>query len=109
MNKKHRKNMDTEKFAMGWAVLIVSGLIKNETAKLQRAIVKRGAHKLAPKTYALSCIRGQTGMEKLVSELRALGTKETSFRAMYVTRSQWERSYMVHGLSAEPAPEDENA
>ena len=39
-------------------------------------------------------------MEKLVNELRALGTKETSFQAIYVTRAQWERSFMVHGLHA---------
>ena len=101
--------MDTTKLSMGWAVIIVSGLIQKETAKLQRAIVKRGAHKLAPKTYALSCIRGQDGMEKLVAELRALGTHETSFQAIYVTRAQWERSYMVHGLPASPITENENA
>ena len=101
--------MDTTKLSMGWAVIIVSGLIQKETAKLQRAIAKRGAHKLAPKTYALSCIRGQEGMEKLVAELRAIGTHETSFQAIYVTRAQWERSYRVHGLPASPITENENA
>ena len=100
--------MDT-KLSMGWAVIIVSGLIQKETAKIQRAIVKRGAHKLAPKTYALSRIRGYDGMEKLVAELRALGTHETSFQAIYVTRAQWEFCYMVHGLPAAPITENENA
>lgn len=91
--------METTKFSRGWAVMTVSGIIPTETAKLQRALVKRGAHKLAPKTYALPGIAGEKGMERLIAELRALGTLETSLRALYVTRAQWERSYMVHGRS----------
>jgi CRISPR/Cas system-associated protein endoribonuclease Cas2 len=92
--------MDTTKFSMGWAVMTVEGLIAKETAKLQRALMKRGAHKLAPRTYALACVAGEKGMAKLVAEIRALNTKETSVRALYVTRAQWERSYMVHGVAA---------
>ena len=94
--------MDTLKFNHGWAVLVIGGMIRKETARLQRFIIKRGAHKLAPKTYALSGIRGQPGMEKLVAELRALGTRETSFHALFVTRAQWERGYMVHGIPSTP-------
>lgn len=87
--------MDTEKLTMGWAMIIVSGRIPKETAKLTRGVIKRGGHKLAPKTFAIACIRGQEGMQKLVTEFKALGTKETSFHAVYVTRAQWERSYRV--------------
>lgn len=89
--------MDTEKLKTGWAVLTVSGMIPNETARLRRFVVKMGASKLAPQTYALSCIRGLDGLAKLVAGIRELGTKETSVRAIYVTRAQWERSYVVHG------------
>ena len=81
--------------------MTVEGLISKETAKLQRALVKRGAHKLAPKTYSLAGVAGEKGMAKLVAEIRALDTKETSVRALYVTRAQWERSYMVHGTPAQ--------
>lgn len=95
--------MDTQKFNMGWAIITVSGLIAKETAKLTRGIAKRGAHKLAPKTFAISCVRGQAGMRQIVEELKALGTKETSFQAIYVTRAQWERSFMVHGQCASVA------
>lgn len=95
--------MDTQKLNMGWVIITVSGLITKETSKLVRGINKRGAHKLAPRTFAISCVRGHAGTEKLVNELRALGTKETSFQAIYVTRAQWERSFMVHGL---PAPQN---
>lgn len=94
------RHMDTLKFKMGWAILTVSGLIPKETAKLRRALIKRGAHKLTPRTFALSCIRGQEGMQKLVADIRAIGTKETSVMAIFVTRAQWERSFMIHGVSA---------
>lgn len=89
--------MDTEKFKMGWVVLTVSGKVAQETAKLRRFVVKLGAQKLAPQTYALPCVRGLDGLATLVASIKDRGAKETSVRAIYVTRAQWERSFVVHG------------
>ena len=92
--------MDTQKFNIGWAIVTISGLIPNETAKLRRAILSQGAHKLMPGTFAISGVRGQNGLEKLVAKLKEKGTKETTFRAIYVTRAQWDRSFLCHGVAA---------
>ena len=46
-------------------MIIVSGLIPKETAKLTRGVINRGGHKLAPKTFAIACIRGRNGKEAI--------------------------------------------
>lgn len=81
----------------GWAIVITSGLIKSEVEKLRRKLVNLGAHKLGGGIYAVPCIRGAAGTSELVEKLRSLGTKETTFRVTYVTKKQWEDSYIVHG------------
>ena len=87
----------------GWAIVITSGLIKSEVAKLRRKLVTLGAHKLGGGIYAVPCIRGAGGTAELVDKLRSLQTVETSFRVTYVTAKQWEDSYMVHG---KPTPNE---
>ena len=98
--KQTRNTMDTTKFSNGWAVITLSGRIPSETAKLRRALVKRGARKLAPQTYALPHVAGQNGVHRLSNELFAVGARETRLHIIYITRSQWERGYIIHGLPA---------
>lgn len=84
----------------GWAILTVAGIIPQELRRLVRAIEKAGGRKLAPRTFAISAVRGQAGLDALVATLKQLNTRETSFQAIYVTRLQWERSHLVHGSPA---------
>lgn len=81
----------------GWVIVITSGLIKSEVAKLRRKLVNLGAHKLGGGIYAVPCIRGAAGTAELVEKLRSLGTIETSFQVTYITKKQWSDSYLVHG------------
>lgn len=106
--------MDTEKFKMGW--LIVAFDLPVGTRKQRKAatdfrnfLIDDGYLMIQFSLYARACVtfaRQQTHIERLKHNL----PPEGSVRAIFVTRSQWERSYSIQGAPAketesEPLPE----
>jgi CRISPR-associated protein Cas2 len=96
--------MDTEKYKMGW--LIVAFDLPVGTRKQRKAatgfrnyLLDDGFQMMQFSVYARACVsfaRQGTHIDRLKKNL----PPEGSVRAIFVTRSQWERSYVIHGSPA---------
>lgn len=102
--------MDTEKFKMGWLVvafdLPVGSKAQRKAASDFREWLKDdGYHMMQWSVYARACVtfsRQETHLNRLKKHL----PPEGSVRAIFVTRAQWERSFIIHGAPAvETSPE----
>ena len=101
--------MDCEKFKMGWLVvafdLPVGTKEQRKRAHDFREWLKDDGYQMIQwSVYVRACVsfaRQQTHIERLKNGVPAEG----SVRAIFVTRAQWERSYIIHG-AAEQEPED---
>lgn len=103
--------MDTEKFKMGW--LIVCFDLPTLTKPQRKAahdfrewLKDDGYQMLQLSVYARACVtfaRQETHIDRVKGNLPPDG----SVRAIFVTRSQWERSFVIHGSpSCEVPPEE---
>lgn len=100
--------MDCQKFKMGWLVvafdLPVGSKKQRKCAHDFREWLKDDGYQMIQwSVYVRACVsfaRQQTHIERLKSSVPAEGR----VRAVFVTRAQWERSYIIHG-SAEQKPE----
>lgn len=103
--------MDTEKFKVGW--LIVAFDLPTGTKKQRKCahdfrefLLDDGFQMMQFSVYARACVsfaRQETHIERVKKNL----PPEGSVRAIFVTRAQWERSYIIHGSpAAEVAAED---
>ncbi len=103
--------MDTEKFKMGW--LVVAFDLPVGTKEQRKAacdfrewLKDDGFLMLQWSVYARACVtfaRQETHIERLKRNV----PPEGSVRAIFVTRAQWERSFVIHGAPAKPvSPED---
>lgn len=106
--------MDTEKYKMGWLVVTFDLPV---TAKKQRKaatdfrnfLLDDGYQMVQFSVYARACVtfaRQETHIDRVKKHL----PPEGSIRAIFVTRSQWERSYVIQGsppseVEAEDLPE----
>lgn len=103
--------MDTEKFKMGWLVvafdLPVGTKEQRKAAHDFREWLKDDGYQMLQfSVYARACVtfaRQQTHL----SRLRQNTPPEGSVRALYVTRAQWERSYIIHGKPASQVDPEE--
>lgn len=103
--------MDTEKFKMGWLIvafdLPVGSKEQRKAASGFREWLKDdGFLMLQWSVYARACVtfaRQETHIDRLKKNL----PPEGSVRAIFVTRAQWERSFVIHGAPANPVPPEE--
>ena len=105
--------MDTEKFKMGW--LVVAFDLPVGTKKQRKAatgfrnfLIDDGYQMMQFSVYARACVsfaRQETHIDRLKKNL----PPEGSVRAIFVTRAQWERSYVIQGSPATEAEAGGNA
>jgi CRISPR-associated protein Cas2 len=96
---------------MGW--LIVTFDLPVGTKKQRKAahdfrewLKDDGFLMLQWSVYARACVtfaRQETHMLRVRANLPAEG----SVRILFVTRAQWERSYVIHGAPAQPVPPED--
>ena len=101
--------MDTELYKMGW--LIVAFDLPTKTKKDRKAahdfrewLRDDGYSMMQWSVYIRPCVtiaRQETHMARLKAHL----PPEGSVRAIFVTRAQWEKSYVMHGARS-PEGED---
>ena len=106
--------MDTEKYKMGW--LVVAFDLPVGTKKQRKAatdfrnyLLDDGYQMMQFSVYARACVtfaRQETHIDRLKKHL----PPEGSVRGIFVTRAQWERSYVIQGspaseVEAEDLPE----
>jgi CRISPR-associated protein Cas2 len=96
--------MDTEKFKMGWLV-VAFDLPVGTKAQRKRAtdfrgfLLEDGFQMIQFSVYARACVsfaRQQTHVDHVKGNL----PPEGKVRAIFVTRAQWERSFIIQGSPA---------
>lgn len=102
--------MDTEKFKMGWLVVAFdlpfkTPLQRKKATQFREYLLDEGFQMMQFSVYVRSCVtfaRQQTHIDRLKKHL----PPEGSVRAIFVTRAQWENSFVIYGSpSRESRPE----
>jgi len=106
--------MDTEKFKMGWLVVafdlpVVEKEQRKAATDFRQYLLDDGYIMMQFSVYVRACVsfaRQETHLDRLKKNL----LPEGSVRVIYVTRAQWERSFVIHGqpakkVSVEKLPE----
>jgi CRISPR-associated protein Cas2 len=103
--------MDTEKLKMGWLVVafdlpVMSKKQRKAATDFRKWLLDDGYQMIQFSVYARSCVtfaRQETHLDRLKGNL----PPEGSVRAVFVTRAQWERSFVIQGSpAAETAAEE---
>ena len=99
--------MDVEKFKMGW--LVVAFDLPVGTKQQRKAatgfrdfLLDDGFQMLQFSVYARPCVsfaRQETHLDRVKKSI----PPEGKVRAIFVTRSQWERSFVIYGKPAQKA------
>ena len=106
--------MDTEKFKMGWLVVTFDLPVGTKQQRKQATafrgfLLDDGFQMVQWSVYARPCVsfaRQVTHLERVKQSL----PPEGNVRAIFVTRAQWERSFVIQGspaseMEAEELPE----
>jgi CRISPR-associated protein Cas2 len=102
--------MDTEKFKMGWLIVcfdlpVVEKEQRKRATEFRKFLLDDGFAMIQWSVYARACVtfaRQETHLDRVKANL----PPEGSVRAIFVTRAQWERSFVIHGSPSSPvAPE----
>ena len=96
--------MDTEKFKMGWLMVAFDLPVKSKPQRkratdFRQFLLDDGFQMVQFSVYARSCVsfaRQLTHIQRLKLHL----PPEGSVREIFVTRSQWERSFIIQGSPA---------
>ena len=103
--------MDTKAFKMGWLMVafdlpVVEPEQRRRATQFRKFLLDDGYLMIQWSVYARSCVsfaRQQTHLQRLKAHVPAEGC----IRAWYITRAQWERSYVIHGSPAREGPPED--
>ena len=93
--------MDIEKLKMGWLIVafdlpVVAARQRKEATRFRKFLLDDGYQMVQWSVYARACVsfaRQHTHLNRLKDNL----PPEGSVRAIFVTRAQWERSFVIYG------------
>jgi CRISPR-associated protein Cas2 len=96
--------MDTEKFKMGWLIVafdlpVMSKEQRKHAADFRNFLIDDGYQMIQYSVYARACVtfaRQETHLSRVKQNI----PEEGSVRAVFVTRAQWERSFVIQGSPA---------
>ena len=99
--------MDTEKLKMGWLVVafdlpVMSREQRKRATDFRNFLIDDGYQMIQYSVYARACVtfaRQETHLSRVKQNL----PEEGSVRAVFVTRAQWERSFVIQGSPASEA------
>src|SRR5712671_2974047 len=99
--------MDTEKFKMGWLIVAFDLPVKAKAQRkratdLRNFLIDDGYQMVQFSVYVRACVsfaRQETHLDRLKKNV----PPEGSVRGIFVTRAQWERSYVIQGSPASEA------
>lgn len=103
--------MDTEKFKMGWLVVafdlpVLSKAQRKAATGFRQFLLDDGFQMMQFSVYIRPCVsfaRQDTHLERVKKCI----PPEGKVRAFFVTRSQWERAFVLYGKPAKAvSPED---
>jgi CRISPR-associated protein Cas2 len=96
--------MDTEKFKMGWLIVafdlpVMTKDQRKRATDFRKFLLDDGFQMIQYSVYARPCVsfaRQETHLSRVKQNL----PEEGSVRAVFVTRAQWERSFVIQGSPA---------
>jgi CRISPR-associated protein Cas2 len=96
--------VDTWKFKMGWLIVAFDLPVgtrpqRARAARFRKFLLDDGFLMIQLSVYARACVsfaRQETHLARVKNNL----PPEGSVRAVYVTRAQWERSFVIQGAPA---------
>ncbi len=100
--------MDIYKFKMGWLIVtfdlpVGTKVQRKRASNFRGFLIDDGFQMIQFSVYARSCVtfaRQQTHIERVRKHLPCEG----HVRVLFVTRSQWERSFIIHGSPSKEIP-----
>jgi CRISPR-associated protein Cas2 len=103
--------MDTLKFKMGWLLVtfdlpVMSKAQRKRATAFRNFLIDDGFTMIQWSVYARPCV-SFARQETHLARVRSSIPEEGSVRAIYITRAQWERSYVIHGKPASEIPPEE--
>jgi len=96
---------------MGWLMVAFDLPVKEKKERkrataFRKFLLKDGYQMMQFSVYVRPCVTASR-METHLRRVKKMVPAEGSVRALYITRAQWERSWVIHGKPAkEVAPED---
>lgn len=103
--------MDTSKFKMGWLMVAFDLPVKTKperraATQFRKFLLGDGYQMMQYSVYVRPCVTASR-METHLRRVRAHNPDEGSIRAIYITRAQWERSFIIHGKPAKEVPPEQ--
>lgn len=106
--------MDPNHYKMGWLMVafdlpVVTKEQRKRATDFRKFLIDDGFRMIQFSVYARPCVtfaRQETHLRRI----RQAVPEEGAVRAMFVTKAQWERAFIIHGspakeVEAEPMPE----
>ncbi|MCB1065954.1 MAG: CRISPR-associated endonuclease Cas2 [Verrucomicrobiae bacterium] len=96
--------MDTDKFKMGWLIVAFDLPVKTPEERkrytdFRKWLLKDGYQMLQYSVYIRPCVTYARQLTH-IDRLRKSVPDEGHVRAIFVTRSQWEKSFIINGRPA---------
>lgn len=103
--------MDTDKYKMGWLIVAFDLPVgtkeqRRHATQFRDFLMDDGYLMIQFSVYARACV-SFARQETHLTRVRAHLPDEGSVRAFFVTRSQWERSTVIHGKPAREIPPED--
>lgn len=103
--------MDTKKFKMGWLMVAFDLPTKTKAERkrytdFRKKLIDDGFQMMQYSVYIRPCV-SHARQETHVRRVKQIIPNEGSVRIIYITRAQWERSYVIHGKPAVEIPPEE--
>ena len=93
--------MDTKKFKMGWMMVAFDLPVKSKEQRkmatnFRKFLLDDGYQMMQFSVYIRPCVSAAR-METHTRRVKANVPEEGSVRAIYITRAQWKRSWVIRG------------
>jgi len=103
--------MDVEKLKMGWLIVafdlpVISKEQRKAATAFRQFLLDDGFQMMQFSVYVRPCVsfaRQETHLERIKKSI----PPEGKIRAIFVTRAQWERSFVIYGNTAKEVPAEE--
>jgi len=103
--------MDVEKLKMGWLIVafdlpVLSKDQRRAATAFRDFLLDDGFQMMQFSVYVRPCVsfaRQETHLERIKKSIPAEG----KIRAIFVTRAQWERSFVIYGNPAKEVPPED--
>lgn len=100
--------MDPNHYKMGWLMVAFDLPVKTKeerkrATRFRNFLLDDGFQMIQFSVYARPCVTFAR-QETHIRRVRQMVPNEGSVRAMFITKAQWERAFIIHGKPAKEVP-----